>query len=492
MKQRTAAFALLATLASGDSTDKAARTSSGRALGIYSRELPESLEAQAPAALAADARRRELRFRDAVTPGLLFASTRIEQREIDHGLVTPDELFQIGAQLFNHTFTTAEGFGARDLPPLGRFHRGRRGGPDARSCATCHSRGGPAGAGEGADNAYFDGDGDTQASAFERNPKSLVGAGYVEIAAREMTAELQRKARSLVREAKTTKSRVRVELTAKRTSFGFLSAAPDGSLDTSEVEGVDPDLVVRPFGWKGTFASIVDMVDESLLVHHGMQSDWLIEHAGKERIGAGPANDPDGDGVSHEITEGQVTSLASYIAMSEVPVQVPPLAHPEHLAMFAEGRIRFESLGCASCHTPWVTLESSTWEVSSRVSGATLRIDLARDGAEPRFAPASDGTLRLPLYSDLRRHDMGPELAEPRADRGAPGRMFMTPPLWGIARSRPYLHDGRAPDLDSAILHHGGEAKEARDAYAKLIDRDRGTVRLFLASLTRRARLVTR
>ena len=52
MKQRTAAFALLATLATGDSTDKVARTSSGRALGVYSRELPESLEAQAPAALA--------------------------------------------------------------------------------------------------------------------------------------------------------------------------------------------------------------------------------------------------------------------------------------------------------------------------------------------------------------------------------------------------------------------------------------------------------
>ena len=77
------------------------------------------------------------------------------------------------------------------------------------------------------------------------------------------------------------------------------------------------------------------------------------------------------------------------------------------------------------------------------------------------------------------------------ADRGVPGNLFLTRPLWGVARSRPYLHDGRAPTLEDAILQHGGEAQAARDAYAALGDPERGSVRVFLTSLSRAKRLVT-
>jgi CxxC motif-containing protein (DUF1111 family) len=87
---------------------------------------------------------------------------------------------------------------------------------------------------------------------------------------------------------------------------------------------------------------------------------------------------------------------------------------------------------------------------------------------------------------------MGPALAEPRADRGVEGQMWITRPLWGVARSRPYLHDGRAATLEDAILRHGGEAQGARDAYAALLDSERGALRVFLTSLTRARRLVTR
>jgi CxxC motif-containing protein (DUF1111 family) len=94
------------------------------------------------------------------------------------------------------------------------------------------------------------------------------------------------------------------------------------------------------------------------------------------------------------------------------------------------------------------------------------------------------------LFSDLKRHHMGAALAERRADGGVDADVFLTRPLWGIARSRPYLHDGRAPTLEDAILLHGGEAQASRDAFAALSEADRAPLRVFLTSLTRAERLV--
>jgi len=82
------------------------------------------------------------------------------------------------------------------------------------------------------------------------------------------------------------------------------------------------------------------------------------------------------------------------------------------------------------------------------------------------------------------------KLAESKNDRGLPRGAFVTPPLWGVARSRPYMHDARAPTLEDAILLHGGEAQAARDAFAALSETERADVRVFLTSLTRVARLL--
>jgi CxxC motif-containing protein (DUF1111 family) len=99
--------------------------------------------------------------------------------------------------------------------------------------------------------------------------------------------------------------------------------------------------------------------------------------------------------------------------------------------------------------------------------------------------------LEVRLFSDLKRHHMGEAMAEPRPDGGAAGDVFVTRPLWGVARSRPYLHDGRAPTLEDAILLHGGEAQASRDAFAALPEPERGPLRIFLTSLTRAGQLVT-
>jgi hypothetical protein len=457
----------------------------------FSTALPADPRQQAIEALARDAWRREHRFLDAVQPGYLFRATDVPEGEIEMGLWPPDALFQLGGQIFNLTFTKEMGFGARDLPPLARFQTGRRGGPDATRCASCHWRGGPAGGGDGADALYLDGDGDSQSSALARNPIALTGDGLVEILAAEMNTELAAARAALVEKAAAKGAAVTEAISAKGIVFGSLTATPDGKVSTSELAGVDADLVVKPFGWKGNMATIRDAVETALLVHHGMESEHLVATGSPDRIGPFGGADPDGDGVTSEIKEGQITALTLYVAMQEVP-QITPPPDASTALVWADGRARFTSLGCASCHVPSLPLASTSFVLASRGGGASVTVDLARDGAEPRVAAsAEDGNMRAFLFSDLRRHDMGPGLAEPRGDRGVAGSLFMTRRLWGVARSGPYLHDGRAPTLEDAVLAHGGEAKFARDAFAALDDVDRGSIRVFLTSLTRAKRMVT-
>ena len=66
---------------------------------------------------------------------------------------------------------------------------------------------------------------------------------------------------------------------------------------------------------------------------------------------------------------------------------------------------------------------------------------------------------------------------------GARPQEWRTPPLWGIADSAPYLHDGRAETLDEAIAAHGGESWKIRAAYRALPEDDRRDLLSFLESL---------
>ena len=61
---------------------------------------------------------------------------------------------------------------------------------------------------------------------------------------------------------------------------------------------------------------------------------------------------------------------------------------------------------------------------------------------------------------------------------------WRTPPLWGVASSAPYLHDGRADTLDDAIRRHDGESAKTATRYARLLSSDRRSLLAFLNSLT--------
>jgi hypothetical protein len=350
-----------------------------------------------------------------------------------------------------------------------------------------------AGGGDAADNAYLQGDGDTQSSAFERNPPSLAGAGFVELLGREMTAELLGQRTELFAQARASGRPARGELTAKGLAFGALTVRPDGSADPSELTGVGADLVVRPFGRKGTFASLRDVVEDELATHHGMQSAHLVMRQADLPAHVGPfgGRDPDGDGVEDEINEGQVTVLTLFAAMQAPPIVEMPQTPFAPVSLWAAGRNAFDAVGCSTCHTPSLALATTTYALSSRIDGVDVALDLLDAGAEPRLTRDElTGTVLVPLLSDLRRHDMGDALADARDDRGVDRRRFVTPPLWGLARSRPYLHDGRAPTLHDAIMAHGGEAQSSRDAYAALGEVGQAPIRVFLVSQARDPRYV--
>ena len=92
-------------------------------------------------------------------------------------------------------------------------------------------------------------------------------------------------------------------------------------------------------------------------------------------------------------------------------------------------------------------------------------------------------------YTDLLLHDMGPELADNAPDYLADGNEWKTPPLWGIGliptvNNHTYLlHDGRARNVEEAILWHGGEAATAKSNFKNLSQAERQKVIDFINSL---------
>jgi hypothetical protein len=419
-----------------------------------------------------------------------------------------DTLFIVGDELFGYLFRPENGWGSGGAdrkaidytPQLRRVHQGLAGGPDAFGCFSCHSKGGPDGAGTQTQNAFLQGDGERTGSADQRNAPHLLGLGPVAALAREMSAELHAQAAGASERAKAEGHRVDQLLTTKGVSFGRITADPDGKLDFGAVEGVDPDLTIRPFGWKGHQATLRDMIEESLHIHQGLLSNRIQMAVRDGALDPGPYgngkwSDLDNDGVSLEIDSGMLTTVVGYLAQLEVPVIRPP-HDPGLLDAFAAGRSYFDTLGCSGCHVPTLELNDTKLDARSPQSPdanhPAFIIDVAKDGDGPKIEAkyAGDDTAYLVhLFSALKRHDMGAALASPFPQGTIPARVFLTRTLWGLAETAPYLHDGRAPTVHDAIVLHGGEASAARTAYLGLDERGRAAVRVFLLSLSRQPKL---
>lgn len=472
------------------------------------RPGPVSLEAAREAHRRAE-RRHTLRLREAAAPGSFMREMHagLEAERMAAGEMCLAELADLGELLFEHEYGFVDGLGsgaAATSPggPFGRVHRGLFGGPETISCPSCHWIGGPTGAGAETDNAFLQGDGDRTGSGDARNPPALLALGVVQALAREMSRDLHAQRADLLREALHAGAAREASLTTKGVDFGMLRVTAEGEVDTSAVRGVDADLIVKPFGWKGTLADFTDFVDEALQVHIGIQSEGLLARGSGELVGNGSDSaDPDADGVRGELGRGPLMAMNAHLALLELAIVRPLIQdreiEPAAQALlaptttsfaddFQRGRRQFHALGCAGCHTPMLVLESPVLELEGLPP-----IDLSREMRRPALTyDPSAGGYPVWLFSDLARHDMGASNAARHAQSGVARTEYLTPRLWGVADSAPYLHDGRAPSFDYAIAGHDGEGAAARAAYAALSGDEKGGVRVYLMSLRRAPRVI--
>jgi len=445
-------------------------------------------------------------FKISVTgPETTFASTRIAQADIDNNQVTASRLFHFGDFMFgDHEFTVEEGLGNALSPPLGgpnprpnekKIHSGKFGGPDATTCSECHFVGGSDGTGDVAHNLLQDGDGVNLSTALPRQPRQVIGVGALQQLGIEMTAELQGQLAAGKGQATSAQTAVTVALSSKGVSFGSVVANPDGTVNFAGLQGIDTDLVLKPLGWKGRVANARRFVEGGFQVHLGMASQALIAKNCSATpihgtVGDGPdCTDPDNDGVRDEITEAQLTEMALYATLLQMPVRVKPATHAAVVKANA-GEQLFAQAQCATCHLQNMTLNSTIHAEAPDLSGgAPFKVDLAVDGRIPRLQKNTDGTATVELFSDLKRHDMGASLADPHSTFGAfAPNLWLTSPLWGVAASAPYLHDGRAATLRDAITLHDGEGAASRDAFLALSTADQEKIIAFLNTLGRDAR----
>ena len=109
---------------------------------------------------------------------------------------------------------------------------------------------------------------------------------------------------------------MRADLVSKGVRFGSLEAHPDGMVDLDSVEGVDADLIVRPFSRKGVFTSLRQFTINALNIHHGMEA---VERFGVRWTGS---HDFSGAGVPDAITDRRRLGARSPLSATLPPPTV--------------------------------------------------------------------------------------------------------------------------------------------------------------------------
>ncbi|HLK10329.1 MAG TPA: di-heme oxidoredictase family protein [Candidatus Binatia bacterium] len=370
-------------------------------------------------------------------------------------------------------------------------------GPDASSCAGCHNQPQAAGAGDFVGNVFVLAQNATPVSGtilnpdftqtwLERNTLGMFGSGAIELLGREMTRVLQgERAQGLAR-ARASGTNVTVPLAAKGVTFGSLVAHPDGSVDTTAVVGVDPDLVVKPFSRKGMMRSVREFSVNAFNQHHGMQA--------VERYGEG--TDPDADGVVDELLVGDITAVSIFQEALPVPVQAPPAWN---MRAVLQGQRLFGQVGCASCHVPALPLESTVFCDPDPLNPSTGPFATFNDTTQAYcFDLRQTSGLRgnmVAAYTDLKRHVIcdasKPHYCnEPASPLQTSDSMqpvasdeFLTAKLWDVGNSAPWGHRGDLDTIYAAIVAHGGEAAPVEEAFEGLAAADQSAVVAFLKTL---------
>jgi len=385
------------------------------------------------------------------------------------------EAFAAGRTLFNHEWTAKDPLtGGDGLGPV--FN--------ARSCVDCHSQGGPGGGGPVSKNVTVYG---LVGDAHGIPPSGVV---HLKAVRPEFQETLNLVRPGLPRTAfiplaeLTDRSRPRptdVVITQRNTPAlfgdGLIDAVPDDSLiahmrehmTAARVVGLngakDPKVKGRiarladgrigRFGWKLEFASLQDFVKAACANELGLSNPG--------RPQATPLGKPKYQAPGTDLTDEQCVMMTDFLRGLPAPTREVP-TDPHAAAKVGRGQMLFTEMGCADCHST----------------------DLG---------PVKG------LYSDMLLHDMGVELESSTGYYGSiipqptvandkfavseqptPGE-WRTAPLWGVADSAPYLHDGRAATLEDAVALHGGEAVDMAARFKDRPQADRDAIVAFMKTL---------
>lgn len=418
-------------------------------------------------------------------------TTHMNEAEIETGQVPFEQIVEHGRQLFTAVFNKLDGQGrpgttADAEPRAPKPGMLRINGPEAHSCVSCHNRPRAGGGGDFATNVFVMFESVKPDQSNERNTLSLYGCGPIEMLAREMTWELRVIRLLAIDRAYRTFQEVPAKLVAKGIDFGTIVARPDGTVDTSGVSGVSPDLIVRPFHQNGASVSIRAFTNDAMNQHIGIQS--------AERFGIDV--DADGDGIANELTVGDMTAISLFQAQLGTPGRVVP-DDPVKRQAVKNGEILFNRIGCTNCHIPAMNLKNAMFTEANPfnpewklpvVVAKPVGFDMTKTGEKPRLESTGDGGAIVRAYTDLKRHNLCDKedqffCNEKVAQEGIALGTFLTRKLWDIGNSAPYGHRGDLSTLTEAIEHQAGEARPSRAGFDKLSAYERASIIEFLKTL---------
>lgn len=251
--------------------------------------------------------------------------------------------------------------------------------------------------------------------------------------------------------------------------LGLLDLVADATiLEAADPEDADGDGISgRPnilddgrlgrFGWKALQPTLRGQSAMALAQDMGITSPEVMAEncsASQHDCLQSPS------GGSPEVDEQGLAALVEY----QRYVGVPAVRRHAGRATLEAGARHFDAAGCTGCHRPKLVTR-----------------------ALPDRPLLSEQILHP--FTDLLLHDMGEGLSDPAGEGNAGAREWRTAPLWGLGLveslnpNARFLHDGRAQNLEEAILWHGGEADPARRYVEALNDDGRRALLEFVRSL---------
>ncbi len=219
-------------------------------------------------------------------------------------------------------------------------------------------------------------------------------------------------------------------------------------------------LTIGKFGWKANAPTLEQQIAGALSGDMGMTTSIF-----PKQNCPSPQQD-----CNEYVTENNIENTIDFsdnklgqITMYQSTLSVPIRRNVKDKDVL-QGKGLFHEMKCIKCHAIGFKVEKS------------------------EIVPEINGTVFNP-YSDFLLHDMGEDLADNRPDFLANGREWRTQPLWGIGmiptvnKHTFLLHDGRARNIEEAILWHGGEAENSKKEFMNLSKEKREQVLKFINSL---------